>query len=320
MGKAKTNTEWLNEHLKKISDLGQKINDAHPTTDYASHTALKIIAVRFVSDIFTKVASDPRRKIEGFDGAVYIDLFAGTGLVKVTDTGYVVAGSAPCAVTTEKGFRYSILVEKDKDRCKYLEERMLKIIRRDDFEVINGDSNEIIQEVIEKIKSKFKNPIILVFVDPEGMEIKFETVKALSDNFQSCDFLINVNEQGVLRVAGKARKGITNIIASLEGYFNKPEQDIQHGLAQGKTAQEQYANQVNELGRTIGVNIKIRESSNSIAYHLLSYTRLTSGGSNYSRRPLESLKQRIEVFTERDVKSVLEQIHGGTKLMDDFLC
>ena len=319
MGRVKTDTEWLNEHLKKISDLGQEINDTHPTTNYASHTALKIIAVRFVSDVFTNVASDPKRKIEKFDGAVYVDLFAGTGLVKLTDTGYVVAGSAPCAVTTKKGFRYSILVEKDKDKCKYLEERMLKIIQKDDFEVINGDSNEIIQEVIEKIKSKFKKPIILVFVDPEGMEIKFETVKALSDNFQSCDFLINVNEQGVLRVAGKAKKGIRNIIASLEEYFNKSEQDIQHGLTRGETAQEQYANQVNELGRTIGVNIKIRESSNSIAYHLLSYTRLTSGGSNYSRSPLKSLKQRIEVFTEKDVKSVLEQIHGGTRPLDDFL-
>ena len=314
----KSDLEWLTEHITKISELGQKIEDSNPTTDYDSHTALKLIALRYVSDVFTKVARHKNRKIEGFDGAVYVDLFAGTGLVKLKDTGYIVAGSAPCAVASSGGFNHSILVEKDRDKCRYLKERMLKIIQKDDFEVINGDSNKIIQDIINKIK-KYDNPIILVFVDPEGMEIKFETLKALSKNFQSCDFLINVNEQGVLRVAGKAKAGIDNIIQSLEEYFNKNEQTVQRELAEGKTPQKQYADQVQrQLDKPIGTNIKIRSSSGKVAYHLLSYTRRTRGGSGYNVNPLNELKQRIERFKEIDVKSVLSQIHGKHTSLDDF--
>ena len=319
MTRKTTDSEWLTKHLKEISELGQKIEDSNPTTDYDSHTALKLIALRYVSDVFTKVARHPNRKMEGFDGAVYIDLFAGTGLVKLKDTEYTVAGSAPCAVTSGSGFDYSILIEKDKDRCRYLEKRMLKIIQKDDFKIINGDSNKSIPDIISKIKSKCKNPIVLVFVDPEGMEIKFETLKALSRNFTSCDFLINVNEQGVLRVAGKAKAGIDNIIQSLEGYFNKNEQTVQQELVEGNTPQKQYADQVqHQLGKPIGTNIKIRSSRGKIAYYLLCYTRLTSGGSGYGVNPLNTLKQRIERFKEIDVQRVLSQIHGKNKSMDDF--
>ena len=319
MGKTKTNFEWLTEHLKAISDLGEKIKDTDPTTVYAGHTALKLIAVRFVSDVFTKTARRPDRQKEGFDGAVYVDLFAGTGLVKLKDTKDIVAGSAPCAVTVDRSFNYSILIEKDRDRCRYLKKRMLKIIHKNNFEVINGDSNAIIKDVIDRIKSKFNNPIILVFVDPKGLEIKFETLQELGDNFQSCDFLINVNEQGVLRVAGKAKAGIEDITRSLEEYLNKNKQTVQQELAEGKTPQEQYADQVrHRLAKPIGISIKIRSSGNKTAYYLLSYTRLTSGGSGYGVDPLKSLKQRIEQFNENDVKSVLSQIHNRTRSLEEF--
>ena len=287
------------EKIGIISDHGQKIKDGGITTEYDGHTVLKLITVHYVSDMFTKIARSDNRKIQGFDGAVYVDLFAGTGLVKVKDTGDIVAGSAPCAVMSGRGFDYSVMVEKNKNRCKFLKERMSMIIPKDNFEVINGDANKVIDDVISKIKDRFNNPIILAFVDPEGIEIKFRTLKALSDKFRSCDFLININDQGALRVAGQARSGMQNRTQPLEEYLDENAQTILWELANGTTPKEKFAERIRkDLGRPIGDAIPIRVDGNKVAYYLLSYTRLTRGGSGYADA-ISVLKKRIERFDEK---------------------
>ncbi len=68
---------WLKKRLQLLFDTGNKVKDASITNDYGCYTALKLISV----------ARNPTRKTEGFDGAVYLDLFAGSGLVKLTETG-----------------------------------------------------------------------------------------------------------------------------------------------------------------------------------------------------------------------------------------
>ena len=198
--------DWLMGKLRTISRFGHEIKDNGITTDYNYHTALKLITLHYVSDVFTRVAGNEKRGEEGFDGAVYVDLFAGTGLVRVRRYGDIVAGSAICAVKSQKLFTYSIFVEKDKQRHDVLSSRIERVLPKDKFRVIRGDSNEVIEDVIKMIEKQFNNPIVLVFVDPEGMEIKFKTLETLSNKFRSCDFLVNVNAQGVQRVAGQTKR------------------------------------------------------------------------------------------------------------------
>lgn len=317
MGKKQSDFDWLKKHLKIISDLGARVKDENPTTDYGNYTALKLIAVHYMSDVFSKVARHPKRQVERFDGAVFVDLFAGTGYVKL-DTGDLVAGSSPCAFSNPKGFDFSILVEKQKDRCGFLDERMSRIASQNSFEIIHGDSNKVIGDVIAKIRACCERPILLIFVDPEGLEIKFRTLKALSDAFQNCDFLINVNTSGVSRVAGKAKKGIDNIVQSLEDYLDENVEVILREFALGRTPEDKYRERIQEiLGKQMGDTIPIRDNGGKIAYYLLYYTRTTRGGSGYSDA-FTTLKQRLEKLDGNHVRRALDQIYHRSDSLDAF--
>lgn len=312
------NFDWLKKHLEIISNFATKIKDDRPTTDYGNYTALKLIAVHYTAEVFSNVARHANQRAKGFDGAVYVDLFAGTGLVKLTDTGDYVAGSGACALLNKHGFDYSVHVEIEKEKCTYLENRLAKIVNRNQFEIINGDSNQSIQKVIDIINKKYERPIVLVFVDPEGMEVKFSTLKALSDAFKTCDFLINVNALGVSRVAGKVEKGIDNVKKSLEDYLSEDANVILKELAEGGTPQDKYAEQVTQiLGRQMGNTIPIHDSGKKIVYYLLGYTRLTSGGSGYIEA-FSKLKERLEWADRNDVKNALDQMYKRTNSLEEF--
>lgn len=313
------NFDWLVKHLEIISEFGSLVNDGNPTTDYGNYTALKSIAVHYTAEVFSRVATHQNQKERGFDGAVYVDLFAGTGLVKVIDTNDYIGGSPVCAILNKFGFDYSVCVDINEKTCNYLENRLSMIAEQESFKVINGDSNKCINEVIASIKQKFKRPIVLVFVDPQGMEIKFSTLKALSDAFFSCDFLINVNAKGVSRVAGKIQKGIDNVKQSLEEYLEEDATTFLKEISEGKTPQGKYASQViNLLGKKMGDTIAISDTKDNIAYYLLGYTRLTSGGSGYIE-PFIKLKSRLEWADRNDVRKALDQIYKrGPDRLDKF--
>ena len=310
--------DWLVSHLHEISRIGQELEDGNMTTDYRNYTALKLIVLHYTAEVFSKVARHANQRSLGFDGAVYVDLFAGTGLVKLKNTKDIVAGSAPCAIKNKHGFDYSVLVEINRDNYTCLKDRVSRIIQQDKFDIICGDANDVITEVIGKIKARYNNPIVLAFVDPEGLEIKFQTLKKLSDAFPSCDFLINVNTLGVSRVAGKIKRGIHNVVNSLEGYLDEDAMKTLWQLANGETPEERYASQIKDiLGKSIGDTIPIYDHGNKIAYHLLGYTRRTGRGSGYSDA-FSALKERIGRTDRDDVRRALDKVHNRTYSLDNF--
>jgi len=310
LAKKMSNFEWLVKQLRIISEFGDIVNDGQPTTDYANYTALKSVAVHYTADVFSGVTRHPNQRARGFDGAVYVDLFAGTGLVKLTDTDDLVGGSPVCALLNKNEFDFCVCVDIDKQTCKYLEERLSIIEDNDCYKIIQGDCNNCIQDVINSINEKYDRPIVLTFVDPQGMDIKFSTLKAISDSFHSCDFLINVNAKGVSRVAGKIQKGIENVTQSLEQYLNEDAKIFLKELAEGKTPEGKYAAQIIKiLGRKMGDTIPIHDTKGNVAYYLLWYTRLTSGGSGYINA-FSKLKERLEWADRDDVRRALDIIYG----------
>lgn len=315
MGKTKTDSEWLRDRLTILTKLASKVLDNKMTTDYGDYTALKLIAINYYAGIFSSVARSPTQK-QWYDGAVYVDLFAGTGLVKLKDTNYYLPGSPTAAALNNNGFDYIICVEKCKDKCDILENRLSRISGNGNFAVLNGDSNVIINDIISLIKSKFQNPIILTFVDPEGLEVKFLTLKALSDAFPACDFMVNVNAMGATRVAKKLEKGIENVKNSLEKYLDTDANIVLRELAEGKPIQNQYTELIKDvLGKKMGDIITIHDEGDKIAYYLLGYTRLTKGGSGYVNG-FSVLKRRLEWADRNHVRRILDVIHGKNKTID----
>lgn len=316
----KSNADWLEEKLKKLIELAEKIKDGGKTTNYNDFTALKLIAIHFYSEIFSRIVFSQKTK-QWYDGAVYVDFFAGTGLVRMKGSTHddYLPGSPICAASVQPGFDYIICVESGQENCKKLETRLAKMMHKDKFDVIHGDCNEKISEIIELINKRFVKPIILAFIDPEGLEIKFTTLKKLSDNFTNCDFIVNVNSQGVIRVRGKYDKGISNVRERMEEFYDSNAHDILYDLASGMTPEEKYARQIREiLGKSVGNIIKIREKGERVAYYLLGYTRKTVGGSQYGKAFCD-LERRLSWADKQTVRNMIEVIHNRQHGLRDYI-
>lgn len=315
----KENPEWLYEKLENLTELSRQLSDDEITTEYHEYTALKLIAIRYYAKVFSDIVNSPRQRT-WYDGAVYVDLFAGTGLVKLKGSKHddFLPGSPLCAGLIENGFAYIVCVEKDKEKYNALQTRLSKILPREKFGVIHGDCNTEITKVIDMIKQRFDKPILLTFVDPEGLDVKFSTIKELGDSFRNCDFLMNVNAQGVRRVSAKYQKGVTNVKKSLENYLDSDVNDILRELAEGKMPQEQVADLIRgSLGKPMGSTIKIRDEGERIAYYLLGYTRETKGGSQYSD-VFDTLRRRLEWADRTQVRRQIERIHQRQSGLEDF--
>jgi len=304
----KSDYDWIRDRLRIITDLGTRVNDGGIVNEYSCHTALKLISVSYYSTIFSGIVRSPRQREMGYDGAVYVDLFAGSGLVKVRETGDILAGSTICAAANSHGFDYIISVEKDPDFKLALESRLAKVAPSGTFSVIEGDCNSCISEVVRMIKRKFKNPIVLAFVDPEGMEIKLSTLASLSKACPSTDFMINVTS-GIPRVTGLFQKGNLSAGKTLEDYYNDDAVNILAEL-ELKSPEKKYQEQIGKiLGKKVGDTIPVVEKGDRLAYNILGYTRMTQGGSRYAQS-FSDIRKRFRNTDGEVVRNILDQIHN----------
>ena len=185
---------------------------------YGPHTVLKLTCVAFYAPMFSMIAQGWSAKSRGYDAAVYLDMFAGPGIVSVGKKEDMVGGSPIAATKTNFPFDFSVFVEIEKDRATILNKRLSTYLPRGGYLVMNGDTNVLVGDVIAEIKKRYKKPIVLAFIDPEGMEAKWKTADALSQAFPNLDFMINVTS-GAARVAGKLSNGITEVRPIFDDYF-----------------------------------------------------------------------------------------------------
>lgn len=316
--KKKNEHDWLVSKLGDILEYGKHVMDSYKTTDYGYHTALKLIVLGYITDAFFTIANAEGRKADGFDGSVYIDMFAGTGLVRIEETEYFLGGSPVCASMNQHSYDHAILVDSNKDNCDILRGRMEKIQKvQKKYTIINGDINEKVDDVIKEIQNKFDKPLVFAFVDPEGLEIKFRTLKKISDAFAHCDFLININAPGISRAIGKAKASPKTHIKSVEEFLDLDAEVILGKRFIKEQISKIYGKHIEEiLGKVVGDEIKI-QGEKHIEYHLLWNTRSTLNNSPYSR-VFSSLKEKIDKLSSFDVKQTLEVMHKKTKSMDDF--
>ena len=300
--------QWTKGQISEVCNIADKVADGGPRNEFGAYTVFKLVSVKYYSEVFFKVARASGRKGEGFDGAVYVDLFAGSGLVRIADTKDTVAGSAICALQNKFGFDYAVCVEIRKDLANALRKRLARISSKDRFQVIEGDCNQCIGQVVDSIRERFTRPIVYAFVDPEGMEIKWRTLKSLSDHFLNTDFMITVPPSATHRVGGKLAKGIDEVKMTFEEYWNQDAKEVLAELADGVAPENKYQKMVSEaLGKVAGENIPIRDAGDRIAYYVLGYTRSTRGGSGYSNA-FRYLKERLSKADRQLSISILDQI------------
>jgi len=115
-------------------------------------------------------------KSKQWKGLHYIDLFAGPGIERLKVSKVLDWGSPLIAAKAPHRFNRLHLCEMNKRKYAALKSRIDEV--RPDSQVLHGDANVKIQEIVQEIP---QGALSLAFLDPYGLHLEFETLKLLSD-------------------------------------------------------------------------------------------------------------------------------------------
>ncbi|MBM2816542.1 MAG: hypothetical protein HW421_3304 [Ignavibacteria bacterium] len=157
---------------------------------------------------------------ERWDKLVYIDLFSGSGICKIKETGKTILGSPLIAMELPIKFDKYIFCEKDEERLEALKNRSRSRYNNLDISYILGDCNENIEKIMDALpRFSKKNKILsFCFIDPFSLNIKFNTIQKMSKYL--VDILLNLSEISSIRNEHNYIKDNSSVIADLIGENN----------------------------------------------------------------------------------------------------
>ncbi|PHZ85897.1 three-Cys-motif partner protein TcmP [Paremcibacter congregatus] len=181
-------------------------------------TEIKITLLKSYMTAYTRALSGKNH----FD-LVYIDAFAGTGErvasvedpMNLTQNGKIkYDGSVKVALNMIPQFQELYFIEKDQAKIENLQKIKQENQNRN-ITILKGDANYHVKKTCQNIKWNRKRG--LLFLDPYGMEVEFETLKAIAAT-KRIDVCYLFPLAGVFRqAAGK----ISNIEPYKEGVLTK---------------------------------------------------------------------------------------------------
>ena len=126
----------------------------------------------------------------------WIELFAGPGKLYVRDTGDFADGSPLEALAITHPFNRYIFSDLDPACVESLRRR---IGNRHGVHILQGDANspELLVEIAKLVPQK--NSLVVLYGDPAGLDLKWDTVQFFIDRFKHLDLLLNVPITGVVR-------------------------------------------------------------------------------------------------------------------------
>ena len=292
--KKKMKKDFLEWWFYRIKDLKEKADELYKQDqtryEVGPQAISKLAILAYYIDIYSRIMKK-RGKL------CFVDLFAGCGLCKVRDSDVVILGSATLAYYIPKpsyNFDRIILFEKDHSNVNALKKRVPTA------DVFPGDVNKLPVDAIIDNTCGSKNPF-LAFVDPEGLELEWETLKRILSRWS--DVLINYHPEAVRRVHG--RKDESSYSQTLDKFFGTAEwQNLKYD-------DEEYFKLYIERIKTIKdvvEFIKVRGKGNYFYYIVLA-TRKTKANNPWLRAFLQ-LKQQIE-RTKGDLIELLLDIYSG---------
>jgi|WetSurMetagenome_2_1015567.scaffolds.fasta_scaffold98544_3 three-Cys-motif partner protein len=196
-------SEWLQDKLEILDKMTGTLHKISPEVftpldhDYGFWSLKKEIALMYLARPFQNIAK------KHFSSHYYIDLFAGSGLMKVAeDTFY--AGSPVVAIGStikEKPFSKYICMEAEQNRCSVLQQRLEAVCTHYQTckaDVVPANTNAEIDNVLNKYAPK-GDTCYLAFVDPETYtDINWSTLETLM-RFGKGDIILNFPSHSIVR-------------------------------------------------------------------------------------------------------------------------
>lgn len=154
---------------------------------------------RYIDMFETSMRNKPWRR------RTYIDLFSGPGKCVINQTSEFYLGSPLLALTTEHPFTDYYFVDADPNNIEVLKERCSASQGTASIHYLVGDSNTHVQTIVNQIiqidrsfiKGKWPS-INLAFLDPEGLELEWNTVATLAQAGRM-DLIIHYSQNGLTR-------------------------------------------------------------------------------------------------------------------------
>ncbi|MCU0465055.1 MAG: three-Cys-motif partner protein TcmP [Anaerolineae bacterium] len=137
----------------------------------------------------------------------YIDLQAGPGKIKIGSG--IELGSPLIALTAPHPTNHFFFNELGNEEFAALKTRT---VNKQGVRLFQQDVNVVVDEVIQQVRAITPRSLNVAFLDPEGLELKWETVSKLA-NVPSTDLIINFSTGGVRRAQGRGH------IESVDSFF-----------------------------------------------------------------------------------------------------
>lgn len=142
----------------------------------------------------------------------FIDLFAGPGKCIIRDSGEIVSGSTLIALEQKVPFSLVVSVDINSGAISALKERGRAYKSATQLKAFDADCNLIADWIRDEIDSSY---LALVLIDPTSMQIKFSTIKKLTDGLRM-DLIINYPLHAINRAYVDALSGNDRVF---NGYF-----------------------------------------------------------------------------------------------------
>lgn len=183
---------------------------------------------------------------EIFDALIYIDTHAGPGLARVGNNEKdVVLGSPLLAVKWPKiiasnvpsfkkiyqGFNELYFVEKEHKTCSVLR-RIVRALGINNVRVIGGDVNIRLLDIRRVLDKKYRNPLILMFVDPYGKftdQIHYKVLCSFVRG-RAVDLVYNVMSPSIARGLMSKKNNPEELRKCIDKYWGELCRDSNHEL------------------------------------------------------------------------------------------
>jgi three-Cys-motif partner protein len=297
---------WIVKHLKPLMDEGKSLYSKSsplgaklPTYDKGYWTGLKLILIKYYLKPYLELLVGKERM-----SVAYVDLFAGPGLDLIGDRRVPVLGSPiiPLLVK-ESRFAFSSYIFSDTDpSCITALQKRVDMIKgaSENTKILKEDANSVIKKLPDLLGEAEH---ALVFVDPEGMELSWSSVRELVGKVQ-CDLIINFPSAGLQR-----NLQYREAESKVKGFLGMGSDSIPAG-ADEAWAIAYYRSKLANIGKDISTEIMVR-SGRSYHYHLIPAVRKTSAGSPWFRNIFMPAKERIERLSGNVLGLIAEQVEGN---------
>lgn len=306
MDRIKTLTDLKPTPSEILSEVAASVPKANEYIYQKDHAwpGIKLSILAYYLDIYTNIAKNNFKEI------CYVDTFAGSGIIHIKSgiDSVLLYGSPILSILVpreNKKFSKYFFIDNDLKKSIVLERAVEVLHKRglvdkSKVKILTADMNNI--QYSDLLKECAHS---LVFVDPEGMEPKWTTIKSILE--LKTDVLFNFMTAGIRRVWGRAKSdGVGYEL--LNSFFGN--NAWKHAEKEDKLL-ELYINNVKNLNKVV-LRIRVR-GTKQFYYDVLVITRPTKGGNPWLQAVRKYLKPNVEKTDSNTFARLLKVFTGKVK-------